>query len=283
MEVWHALSNVFGQIQIATNLMFQVIKQPINSKVLITPIILLLSILVGYITATQGLNYRLIMIFGALIIGAITLILGEKGIRIGFIGWLVMFSLGYRTLSFETTYLTGNSLSTLVKSRFQIHPLVVLIFLLWILIIIQSSGSVRFSSKSILPGILWIFCVFWVWGLILGGLKGIEIKDMLSDLLNFLIIIPVFVTSQFVLKKKQFWKFSLLIFYLTSTFIALMGAIEYLFPQVKTRFAGFFTSVNSVIDSVGFARAAFSFWGSPIAIFVIILSLPFYNCALEMV
>jgi len=66
----------------------------------------------------------------------------------------------------------------------------------------------------------------------------------------------------------------LLAFFFASTWIALMGVIEYWFPQVTRLFPAFMSQPNPVTTADGFSRAQFSFWGGATATFVCVLALP---------
>jgi hypothetical protein len=77
-----------------------------------------------------------------------------------------------------------------------------------------------------------------------------------------------------VLQRKRYWRYLLLAFFLASTWIALMGVIEYWFPEVTKLFPSFMSQPDPVTTADGFARAQFSFWGGATATFVCVLALP---------
>ena len=211
-----------------------------------------------YYIGRQGPSYKEVIIaFGALIVAVI--VFGrELGVRYGFVLWVLTLILGYRTIA--------------VTPELAIHPSEILLWLLLVCILAQrrlvSSARLRF------PVWLWLFIPFWVlawWPTITGGMPW---DRMLNEFRNFLLLIPLIIVTAVVLKRERYWRYLLLAFFLASSGIALMGILEYWFPEVISFFPAFISNAKPTITEEGFMRAQFSFWGGPPATFICVLALP---------
>jgi hypothetical protein len=206
----------------------------------------------------KGLSYReLIVAFGALI-GGIVVFGREGGIRFGFVLWALTLALGYRSLQY-TKDLT-------------IHPAEILLWLLFFCILAQR--ELVATTRLALPFWMWLlvpFCVLAWWPLIAGDASW---DKMLNEFRAFLLLVPLMVVGPVVLQRKGYWRYLLLAFFFASTWIALMGVIEYWFPEVTKLFPSFMSQPNPVTTADGFMRAQFSFWGGAPATFVCVLALP---------
>jgi len=97
---------------------------------------------------------------------------------------------------------------------------------------------------------------------------------MLNEFRNFLLLIPLMIVTAVVLKREGYWRHLLLAFFIAGSAIALMGILEYWFPDTLKLFPEFVTKAKPSITEEGFERAQFSFWGGPPATFVCVLALP---------
>ncbi len=206
----------------------------------------------------KGLSYRELIVAFAALIGGIVVFGGERGIRFGFVLWVLTLALGYRTLQY-TKDLT-------------IHPAELLLWLLFFCILAQR--ELASVTRITLPLWIWLFvpfCVLAWWPLIAGDAPW---DKMLNEFRAFLLLVPLMIVGLAVLQRKRYWRYLLLAFFFASTWIALMGVIEYWFPEVTKLFPAFMSQPTPVTTADGFMRAQFSFWGGAPATFVCVLALP---------
>src|SRR6266481_5917616 len=90
---------------------------------------------------------------------------------------------------------------------------------------------------------------------------------------DFLLLIPVMIVSSVVLERKSFWRYLLVAFFIASSWIALMGVVEYWFPGVQKLFPAFISAPKPEVTADGFVRAQFAFWGGSQATFICVLAL----------
>jgi len=219
----------------------------------------LLSLLGGWMIAHYGFDFRYFLysvIFAAMVA---VIAMGKKALYIGFMIWILMFLLGYRTIH--------------VTSYFGLHPLIVLLIILFFmfLLVLRSEKNIKIK----LSPLLWIFSIFWVWGFFTGIARGIPWDYMVSDALNFFFLIPLFMIVQYLSRQPRFLKDSMLAFLIAGALISLLGVIDYYFPQVLRMIPGLVeTNLENLPSFSGFARAHFSFWGQTNAVLVLALALP---------
>jgi hypothetical protein len=206
----------------------------------------------------QGLSYKeLIVGVGALIV-AIIVFGGERGIRFGLVLWVLTLALGYRTVE-----LTPN---------LRLHPSEILIWVLLAFILVQR--HLDSNTRLLLPWWLGLLMPFWVlawWPLIVGDAPW---DKMLNEFRDFLLLVPLIIVASVVLQRKSYWRQLLLAFFIASTWIALMGIVEYSFPNVENLFPAFIHAAKPMQAADGFVRAQFSFWGGSQATFICVLALP---------
>ena len=206
----------------------------------------------------KGLSYRELIVGFAALIGGVVVFGGERGIRFGFVLWALTLAVGYRTLQY-TKDLT-------------IHPAEILLWLLFVCIL--AHRELVAITRVTLPFWIWLlvpFCVLAWWPLIAGDAPW---DKMLNEFRSFLLLVPLMIVGPVVLQRKRYWRYLLLAFFFASTWIALMGVIEYWFPEVTKLFPSFMSQPDPVTTADGFARAQFSFWGGATATFVCVLALP---------
>ncbi len=223
-------------------------------------LIVMLAVAVDYYAVGEGLSYRELIVAFAALIGGIVVFGREAGIRFGFVLWALTLALGYRTVS--------------VTLELPIHPAELL---LWLLLgcslahhELLAGGRLRF------PLWLLLFIPFWAlawWPMIAGDAPW---DRMLNEFRNFLLIVPLLIVASVVLQRESYWRHLLLAFFAASTWIAVMGVIEYWFPDVIKMVPAFVGKAAApTITAEGFSRAQFSFYGGPLATFVCVLALPF--------
>jgi len=149
------------------------------------------------------------------------------------------------------------------------------VLLLWLLFFcILAQRELASVTRITLPLWIWLFvpfCVLAWWPLIAGDAPW---DKMLNEFRAFLLLVPLMIVGLAVLQRKRYWRYLLLAFFFASTWIALMGVIEYWFPEVTKLFPAFMSQPTPVTTADGFMRAQFSFWGGAPATFVCVLALP---------
>lgn len=223
----------------------------------------LLAIVIGFgatafYVSRKGLSYREVIVVLAALIGAVIVFGRERGIRFGFVLWVLTLALGYRTISWTP--------------ELAIHPAEALLWLLMICISVQR--QLVSSTRLMFPVWLWLLIPFWLlawWPLISGGMPW---DRMLNEFRNFLLLIPLMIVASVVLQRERYWRYLLLAFFFASSWIALMGILEYWFPQVTSLVPSFVRNATPALTQEGFMRANFSFWGGPPATFICVLALP---------
>jgi hypothetical protein len=168
--------------------------------------------------------------------------------------------LGYRTFEL-TPYL-------------HIHPSEAMAWGLFVVFLGQRIILGQKQGNMWLPSWIWLFIPFWVWGWWLGFQMEQPWDRMFAEFRNFLILIPLFVLAGGILPDKTKWPWVLLSFYATGAWVAGTGLIEYAFPSIRDVFPGFISNPIPISTPEGFLRASFSFWGSPAATFLCILTVP---------
>src|SRR5207302_7061004 len=129
-------------------------------------------------------------------------------------------TLGYRTIS--------------VTPELAIHPAELLLWLLLVCILAQR--RLVSNARLVFPVWLWMFIPFWLlawWPMISGGAPW---DRMLNEFRNFLLLIPLTIVATVVLQRERYWRYLLLAFFVASSCIALMGILEYWFPEVTSFF-----------------------------------------------
>lgn len=223
-------------------------------------VLIALAIAFGIYAVERGVGYKEIIIAFSLSVFALIMFGGERGIRVGFVLWVLTLGLGYRTIA--------------VTKDLGIHPSEVLLWLLLACICVQR--RLVASARLTFPVWLWMFMPFWVlaWWPLIGG--GMPWDRMLNEFRNFVLIIPLMIVASVVLHRPRYWRYLVLSFFFVSSCIALMGILEYWFPEVIKLFPEFVgKAAKRSITEEGFVRAQFAFWGSAAATFVCVLALPF--------
>ncbi len=205
------------------------------------------------------MNYALVIVAGLAIGGSCILVAGRAGVRWGFLFWIATLALGYRTLP--------------ATDAFRVHPSVVTLLVVFLWLILTASSRVQ--TLWWVPAWLWASVPFWYWGWMVGREADFSWDAMLSEVQNFILFIPLFVVAATVLQNKREWKPVILVFFATATFVAALGLLEYFYPGIRSIFPQFVSNTDPNIGNDGFARAPFSFWGHPAAVFLCAMAIPF--------
>lgn len=205
-----------------------------------------------------GFSYKEVIVALGALIGAVIVFGGERGIRFGFVLWVLTLALGYRTIEWT--------------KDLRIHPSEILLWVLFFCIFAQR--KLIATSKLSLPWWLWLSLPFWAlawWPLIAGDAPW---DKMLNEFRDFLLLVPLMIVAAVVLQHRRYWRHLLLAFFVASTWIALMGVVEYWFPEITKYFPAFVGNAKPVATADNFARAQFSSWGGAAATFICVLALP---------
>jgi len=224
------------------------------------PVAVLLAILTDVYIVDYGSSYREVIVALCLLAGFRVVLASRSGLKVGLVFLVTTFGLGYRTMS--------------VTPNLRVHPSELVVLGLFGLLIMQQPKWPRSKDMARLPTWFLLFIPFWLWGwrpLVSGDIKW---EFMFSEFKNFIVLIPLFVLASTALEEKSVWRPVLLTFYLVGTWIAAMGLLEYMYPQVKTLFPSFVSDPIPYETGEGFQRANFSFWGTSDAVYICVLAMP---------
>lgn len=202
-----------------------------------------------------GISYQDVIVTVILLAAFWTFAARDRRLKAGLVFLVLTFGLGYRTME--------------VTPSLRVHPSELVLWGLLALPMVQRS-----KLKLWLPFWLILFIPFWLWGwwpLVAGDVKW---EAMLSEFKNFIVLIPLYFVAGSVLVKQSGWRSVLLAFYLVGAWIAAMGILEYIYPEIKTLFPNFVSIPSPLETEEGFQRARFSFWGTQDAIYICVLALP---------
>ena len=183
-------------------------------------------------------------------------------LRFGFYLWLGSLAVGWRQL-----WITGN---------LRIHPAEVIIWGLFILLLLR-----RKPLTGAVPAGIKAFMFLAVLGFFTAHSRGIAWDVSLAEFKAFLIIIPIIYVTHQIISAPAHWQRSIRILAGVTFLISLFGVVEYFVPALIAPFQGIlFTEQHIVYSQQGFARAAFTFWGSPIVnVFLSMILVPILSSA----
>lgn len=185
---------------------------------------------------------------------------GGSGTRDGFFFSIGTLALGYRTLH--------------VTSHLSIHPAEVLLWATFLLMAVSRESSPSKGALPRLPGWVKVFWVFWLWGLLLGWEYERPWDVMFSEFKNFLVLVPLFLVARNVLADRRAWAATQWVFFGTGTLVGFLGVLEYAFPDLVEAIPGFAANPYASPELGGFERATFSFYGAPVATFMLVMTAP---------
>ena len=207
-------------------------------------------------------TYKEIIVVVMLLAGLPAVLLGTKGLRWGFIVWVLTFALGYRTFT--------------VTPTLSIHPAELTLFGLsmWLLVLYLSGRGKNITVSFWFPPVLALFVLAWLWGWFPVVLGNVKWGLMLSESKSFLFVIPLFIVAGTVLADRNAWRPVLLASYAVGAWVGSMGLLEYVYPEIKALVPNFMSNPMAYKTGEGFQHAAFSFWGSPDAVYLCVFALP---------
>jgi hypothetical protein len=194
------------------------------------------------------------VLYALLVLGGLGAFLGSRDkLRNGFLLFVCLLGLGYRTYP--------------VTQVLRIIPAELVLCLLPFL----SPANPENSAPGRLPRWVLLMIPFWL----LAWLPSSERTwdERFSEFRNFVLLIPLYLSAPRVLATISGWRAVVLALTGVSVWISAMGLLEHLVPSVATALPGFMGNPNP-FDAGGFQRASFSFYGSPIAVFICVMVLP---------
>ncbi len=206
----------------------------------------------------SGFHKQILIAF--LAVGGIAAFIASRDkLRDGFRLFICTLGLGYRSLQ--------------ITNGLKIIPAELILWALLALLIGQSNR--RRNASSTLPIWMWIWLPFWglAWLNCTGGINPWDI--CFAEFRNFLLLIPLFLVAPAVFTSTSDWKGFVRFFYFVGVAIAFLGVVENYFPGLTRAIPGFSGNPEAIVTDDGFKRAGFSFYGSPIAVFICVLALPF--------
>jgi hypothetical protein len=222
-------------------------------------------IIVGQVIGRVGLSFQLLIILGMSLTILVT-ITTAKGVERGFLIWIMMFGLGYRTIH--------------ITNELVIHPLTIQITLLSIIVFLKRQtanaefGRTKFISVSYVP-----LLIFWIWGWLNGLVHGIRWDTMAQVSQNMIIWIPIMYVIEYILRDNRNWRPIIITFYVVGILVSILGALEYIVPEFQNLIPinGYILNERLVFDTAidNFRRAIFAFWGASLAGYIPALSLSF--------
>jgi hypothetical protein len=185
-------------------------------------------------------------------------LLSRDKLRNGFLLFICTLGLGYRTYP--------------VTERLRILPAELVVCLL-VLLAASLKTRPRQARRS-LPLWLWLLMPFWGLAWLTFGDDGNTWDVRLAEFRNFVLIVPVFLVTPVVLSRAGNWRAVVLTLLGVSTWLAGMGILEHFVPGIAHALPGFMGNSDPLVAG-NFQRASFSFYGSPIAVFICVMVLPF--------
>jgi hypothetical protein len=216
------------------------------------------SIFAVLVFITLGMNYYFIITSLVLATALFVFLFGKQGYLIGYLLWVMMFALGYRTIEITT--------------NFKLHPLVVLALLLFVILLVRVGVLARQPVRLNLPRIVGLLSLFWLLSFYIGAMNDLPLDRMFAHVSDFLILIPIFAITSYLLEDGENWRPVIRTIFLAGALIAILGTLEFLFPEFRNTFRDFMTVDPTSIR--GFVRARFSFFGNQNATFICALAVP---------
>lgn len=206
----------------------------------------------------EGNDTYKIVLYLLLGVGWLTVFaLSRDKLRNGYILFICTLGLGYRTYP--------------ITKQLRLLPAELVLYLLVLLAATLKTRS-RPTGMS-LP--LWLRLMIPFWGVAWLTLSddGYTWDVRLAEFRNFVLIVPVFLVTPVVLSRAGSWRAVVLTFLGVSTWLAGMGTLEHFVPGIAQALPGFIGNSDPLVAG-GFQRASFSFYGSPIAVFICVMALP---------
>ena len=206
-------------------------------------------------------SYRLVLIAVLALAGLVAFFLSRNPARDGLILFIATLGLGYRTLH--------------LTEVLWIHPAEIALVVVLLASFIPRPVHRTNPGQRTLPWWLWALIPFMVLGWLPRGENQLDWDYKLAECLNVVLAVPTFLAVRAVLVNRQSWRPVVISFYAVGALVALLGSVEYVYPNISNLLPGFVSNPEAYESAGGFLRASFSFYGSTIAVFLCILALPF--------
>jgi hypothetical protein len=210
----------------------------------------------------EGSSLFTILLGGALGVGAlVAFLIARNKLRSGFLLFIVTLALGYRTVA--------------ITRNLRVIPAELILCLLPLLLAVRKRSPGGRRSEVGLPVWLWLFFPFWLLAWMPKLDHEIPWDIRFAEFRDFLLLVPLLLVAPAVLRERGGWRAVILTFSGVGIWVAGVGVLEHLFPGIMGSLPGFTIKKAELVADDGFHRAGFSFYGSPIGIFICGMALPF--------
>jgi hypothetical protein len=206
-------------------------------------------------------SFRLVLIAILVVVGILAFFVSRNPARDGLILFIATLGLGFRTIR--------------LTDALRIHPaeFALLVVLLASLDVRQARRTS--ASHQPLPWWVWALIPFMILGWLPRDQNPFDWDFQLAECINVALVVPTFLAVRAVLANRESWRMVVIGLYVLGTVVALLGGMEYVYPNIRNVLPGFVSNPEAYESAGGFLRAAYSFYGSTIAVFLCVLVLPF--------
>jgi hypothetical protein len=208
---------------------------------------------------TENTDFKIVLYTLLVLGGLAAFFLSGDRLRDGFLFFIATLGLGFRTLA--------------LTPALKIIPAEIILWILPFIATRQDRALVGNKKTPLLPWWLWAMLPFWAIAWIPNAENGFPWDQRVAEFRNFLMAIPLFWAAAAVLARPGRWRMVVVAFLGVSIWISAMGITEYVFPGIAQLLPGFIGNPEPNVSGT-FKRAAFSFYGSAIAVFICSLALP---------
>lgn len=212
-----------------------------------------IAVAVGVVMSHLGIREFVILLLSIAAV-FVFLIPSRQILQVGFLLWICTFGFGWRTL-----YLTPS---------LTIHPAEVLVYLLFVVLALHAIAQ-RTPFILTVPPFILLFVVWGGVGVGVGIARGTPIDVVLSEFKVFLAALPTYYVVNHLVRNRRDWEHAIFLSILVAAYIGGLGIIDLIAPDLSQRLVSETARTVSVAYETGFTRAAFLFFGHPLAGFVI--------------
>ena len=202
-------------------------------------------------------NTYKIVLYALLVVGGLAAFLFSRNkLRDCYLLFVCTLALGYRTYE--------------VTKALRIIPAELILYVLPFLVL--GTKSRKDGPKHSLP--IWLLAWLPFWGLtwLAGWGGGFAWDHRLAEFRNFVFLVPLFLVTPIVLSSRGGWQSARVP--VRCKHLDCGDGAAGLFPGIAKALPGFMGNSDPIVNE-GFKRASFSFYGSPIAVFICVVVLPF--------